>query len=327
MSKLQSPADYERELAEVERLIGLQQAFAEQHGLDFATELSLHSLESRRTELREEMQRIGDERIPQQEIAVIFDGRPVHDHTVDANFLSTMLRDLQRVVQNIVASAAGATGRAGPIAQAIRERSTLRFAGSFAGSFGMRLETAAQEFDLDDAGSVAQTLDSLVRLIDTNEETPALLEAVAPLNARARASYMTLLDHLRESGGEMQVMWTSTRGPRRARLSAERAERVLSKLRQVDEIESLRSYRGVLDGAIKTRGIFEFRTTDDRLIAGAVAPDVIPQLRDFFDQSCEALITTREVTDRITGDRRIYYRLERLTEVGKDPLPDPGEGS
>ena len=318
MSKLLSPADYEREIAEVDHLIRLEESSAEQYGRDFAAEISIQSLRARREALVAEMQALGDERMPQQELAVVFEGRPIHNHSVDAGFLSTMLRDLQRVVQNIAASAAGATGRTGPVAHAVRERSTLRFAGSFAGSFGMRLETAAQELDLGDTGSLAYTLDLLVRVLDSGESTPDLLEAMAPLNARARTSYMSLLDHLQESGADMRVMWQSTRGSRRAHLSAKRADRVLSKLKQVEERETLQSYKGVLDGAIKTRGIFEFRTEEDTLIAGEVAPGAIPQLREFFDRECKALITTRTITDRVTGDQKVYHRLEQLTEIDQD---------
>jgi hypothetical protein len=313
MSKLQSPMDYEREIAELDRLIRLEEAYVEQHGRDFAAELSLHSLRARRESLLEELEALGDERLPQQELAVVFEGRPVHDHAVDATFLSTMLRDLQRVVENIVASAAGSTGRTGRVAQDIRERSTLRFAGSFAGSFGMRLETAAQELALEDTGSIVHTLDQLVRLLESDERTSELLGAIAPLTARARASYMTLLDHLSESRADMRVTWRSARRTRSARLTAQRANRILSKLRHVDEKETLQSYPGILDGAIKTRGFFEFRTEDQRVMAGEIAPNVIPHLRDFFDQPCVALITTREVTDRTTGDRRTFHRLEQLT--------------
>ena len=322
MSKLLSSADYQREIAEVDRMIRDEESLSAEHGMDFAAELSLHSLRARRAALLEEMGELGDAAPPPQELAVVFDGEPVHGHSVDATFLSTMLRDLQRVVQNMVASASGATGRSGPVAQRIRERSALRFAGSFAGSFGMRLETATQELGLDDVGSVSQTFDSLVRLLESSEESPDLLDAIAPLNARARASYMALLDHLRESGGEMRVTWRSAKGSRRAGLTAARADRVLSKLRQVDEAETLHSYRGVLDGAIKTRGIFEFRTEDDQVIVGEFAPDVLPRLRQFFDRSCVARITKREVVDRMTGDRRTFYRLEALDEVGET---SPGE--
>lgn len=318
MSKLLSPSDYEREIAEVQRLIRLEESYAEQHGMDFVTEISVQSLQARRQELVDEMEALGDEGMPQQEISVVFDGHPVHKNAVDAAFLSTMLRDLQRVVRNIVASAAGATGRTGPIAGAIRERGTLRFAGSFAGSFGMRLETSARELDLNDAGSITHTLNLLVTLLESGENTSELFDAIAPLNARARASYIAMLDHLHASGAEMQFAWQTTRGSRRVRLSANRAERVVSKLRQIDETETLQSYRGVLDGAIKTRGIFEFRTEDESIIAGEIAPNVIPRLREFFDQSCIALVTTREITDRITGDKRIHHRLEDLTTLDQD---------
>jgi hypothetical protein len=62
MSKLQSPADYEREIALVERLIRMEEWSAEQYGKDFATELSLHSLNARRNALIDEMRALGFKR-------------------------------------------------------------------------------------------------------------------------------------------------------------------------------------------------------------------------------------------------------------------------
>jgi ribosomal protein S15P/S13E len=62
MSKLQSPEDYEREIALVERLIRMEEWSAEQYGKDFATELSLQSLNARRTALLDEMRALGFER-------------------------------------------------------------------------------------------------------------------------------------------------------------------------------------------------------------------------------------------------------------------------
>jgi hypothetical protein len=62
MSKLQSPEDYEREIAEVEWLIRRHEWSAEQYGKDFATELSIHSLSARRDALIDEMRALGFER-------------------------------------------------------------------------------------------------------------------------------------------------------------------------------------------------------------------------------------------------------------------------
>lgn len=60
MSKLRSDADYEREIAEVDQLIRMEEAVAETHGMDFATELTIHSLRARRRALLAEMEVLGN---------------------------------------------------------------------------------------------------------------------------------------------------------------------------------------------------------------------------------------------------------------------------
>ena len=62
MSKLMTAEDYEREIADVERLIRMEEWYAEQDGKDFAAELAIHSLTARRTALIDEMRSLGFER-------------------------------------------------------------------------------------------------------------------------------------------------------------------------------------------------------------------------------------------------------------------------
>ena len=62
MSKLQSPEDYEREIADTERLIRVEEAAAERYGRKFDIEVSIHSLTARRNALIDEMRALGFER-------------------------------------------------------------------------------------------------------------------------------------------------------------------------------------------------------------------------------------------------------------------------
>ena len=62
MSKLQSAEDYEREIADTERLIRVEEAAAARYGRDFDIEISIHSLTARRNALIDEMRALGFER-------------------------------------------------------------------------------------------------------------------------------------------------------------------------------------------------------------------------------------------------------------------------
>lgn len=295
-------------------MLAREEAFAELYGHDQASQLSIQSLVTRRDALVEEMEQAGLEAPMVQEIDVVFEGRPVDQHRIEAAFLSTMLKDLQKVVNAILASSVGRRARKGKHTKEVQKRGALVFAGAFEGSFGMRLESAETALQFDDVGSVAHTLQTLVKLLGSKEDADELLESLAPLSSRARSEYMDLLKDLSSSGATMKVHST-TMDRVSAVISSRKARRVLDRISRVKQDEQLLSYRGRLDGAMKTRGLFEFRTEDGRVFSGAVSQHAAGLLRDYFDRECIAQITTRVVTDLSTGDQSIFHRLEDLNPV------------
>jgi hypothetical protein len=62
MSKLMTAEDYEREIADTERLIRVEEAAAARYGKAFDIEVSIHSLTARRNALIDEMRALGFER-------------------------------------------------------------------------------------------------------------------------------------------------------------------------------------------------------------------------------------------------------------------------
>jgi hypothetical protein len=325
MSRLLSAADYQRELAELDAIIASEEQISAEYGTEPASELLLDSLRSRREALATEMLTLGDEGMPQQELDVIVEGRPVHQHAVEVPFLSKLLEDLQNLVRSIAASASGSASRTGPLTESVRQRAGLRFAASFPGSFGMRIETGEQELDLDDAGSQLHTFGALLDLLN-GEQGEDLLGSLTPLNPRARSHYVTLLEHLSASGADVRIRWGTTKGPRTVALRARQARRIADRLTRIAIQESIHSYEGLLDGAMRTRGLFEFHANDGRVFAGEIAPNIPQDLREFFLGPCVALITTRQLRDTTTGDVRIHHRLEQLGRVEDGLFPEPGEG-
>lgn len=315
MSKMMSARDYHRELGELKSLIAQEERLTAEFGPDAGAEAVLHSLRNRYEALASEFERLGSDGLEKQELSVVFEGKPVHGHTVDATFLGTMLQDLQRVVEAIVATSHGVLTRTSSLPQAVRKRAALRFAGSFAGSFGMELETVEQELDLGDPAAMGSSIQSLVNLLQVGEQD-AVLDSLGALNSRGRVRYMELLSDLAKSGATMRVDWPSTNGRVSASLRASQAKKLHARLSNVSEKEWIRSYRGTLDGALKNRGLFEFRTENDDVFSGRLGPGVMDDLKRFhYEEPCIATISTREVTDAVTQDRRQFHRLERLQPI------------
>jgi hypothetical protein len=236
---------------------------------------------------------------------------------VEVPFLATALRNFQTVVTSAVGSAMGRMARSGRFNEALRADTTLRVTETFAGSFGVQLETSVEQLELEDLGFVSEAVKNLVELMQADADSE-VVDALAPFDARAIANYRRMLEHLKNSGADLDLKWHSATGSRNVRLTAQRAERVSTRLAKFKKTaESIAWTRGVLDGAIKTKGFFQFITEDRRVLSGSVSKPVLDELRDYYDRECEALITTTEVTDTVTGEMKTAHRLERLRHVGE----------
>jgi len=317
MSRLLSAADYQRELGALRGMISEEERITEEYGPDPAAEISLASLRDRYARLSAELDSLGHERATRHELAVVFDGRPVRNHTVDATFLGEALTLLQRVVEAMVASASGLKTRIASLPKRIQNKAGLRVSAAFAGSFGVALETQEEEPSLfEDPTSLGHSIAALLDLVRDVEGTEDLLDIMEPLNARARTRYMELLQHLAQSGADMRIEWPTGSTVRKASISATQARKLQDRLSRVTEAESIKSYRGTLDGALKNRAVFEFKTDDGEVYSGRLGPGVLDQLRQFhYEEPCIATITTREVFDQATGTRRVFHRLERLRSL------------
>ncbi|HET7234566.1 MAG TPA: hypothetical protein VFJ16_31430 [Longimicrobium sp.] len=317
MSKLMSAADFQREILAAESMLAEERQLAEQYGLDAASELAILSWENRVTSLKESLAALGDEKLPSQELSLRFEGRPVRGNSVEVPFLATALRNFQTVVTSAVGSAMGRMARSGRFSETLRADTTLRVVETFAGSFGVHLETSVEQLDLEDFSFVSEAVRNLMDLMQADAESE-VMDALAPFDARAIANYRHMLEHLKNSGADLDLQWHSATGAKRVRLTAQRAERVSTRLAQFKKTaERIAWSRGVLDGAIKTKGFFQFITEDKHVFSGAVAKSVLEQLRDFYDRDCEALITTTEITDAATGELKTAHRLEKLRHAGE----------
>jgi hypothetical protein len=317
MSKLRSVTDYEREIAAIEDLI---ERTRRDIGAEFnvVSRYSIAALEARRDALRRQLEELGDEGLPGHEIDVVLTGTPVAGSAIDASFLSLVLHDVQSLVTAILASSNGVQARVGRVRSNLERASSLRFAGSFAGSFGMRLETADTQLELTGETGLAPTFDHFLSLLSVGTNSGRLLDELAPLGARARANYRKLLHHLDREHANVRVVWPTTRGVREATVTSTTAHDLLGTLGRVTEEADGRFFDGVLDGANTRKGNFEFVTDGGDVLSGAVEKEIIESLRRFFDRRCRAYILTRKVTDTGTGDSRVHHRLQELKEVS-DP--------
>lgn len=231
-----------------------------------------------------------------------------------------MLHNLQRFVRAVVEAGVSIPGRAtADFLRQVRRRSSLRLAHTFEGSFGIHLETSEDELSLfaNDESPVFRAVSSVVDLLDGRADEQEMLEALGDVGESAKRPYTEILRQLERNRADVTVHWATVDGMRETHLRPNTAAARRQRLERVHVSTRTRSVVGRLDEAGKRRGYFEFISDDGELIKGRVADDILPVLKLFFDEPCQALFTVTVVHDEITGLEKEKYRLDQLAPPGQ----------
>ena len=277
-------------------------------------------LESRIAQLEAELGDIGAGPGTKAEIALVFNGRPVHgSSSIQASFGTKALDAFQRAVSTTFAlnAAHGQIGQRGPAPSA--ELSSLHITGVVHGSFGFVLE----EID----PNRTQWLDSSLKI--ASEEVISLLEKISSLddeeasvaiedvNERLFGNVRDLIKTLAEGDATLQVALPD----RVADLGYEPLRRAYERIAHahIEDIDI--SLQGVLEGILPAARRFEFRS-GGQLIKGKVAREISEeylqsiQSAPLVGRSARALFRKRVVHDYLAAPKESYILVRIEPEAG-----------
>jgi hypothetical protein len=254
-------------------------------------------------------------------VNVRLEGASMVGHTVDALKLSEFLTNLQYSVSSIAQAAANEVRRRG-FSQQIRSLTGMRVAGTFAGSFGLRLSGPlpdAQQtlFPTDDPERVfGASVDTLLDVLQASTyEAPetSILESVLPLSPRAVYYVARLTGVLASLTERVHVTWHPSAGEgREVTLSKLQAATIAEILGRQERTETTRTVSGVLGGASLIRGSFELELSDGQILRGVAADELFDDMTRLFGKQCLAHLKVTLVQHPADGEVRENYELVGL---------------
>jgi len=215
------------------------------------------------------------------------------------------------------------------IAQSVRDRPTsrglvpseiqmlvrMKVAFALPGSLTLRLipDKRQAELPVDEHGTLLdQSIDKLMSILsveDTDRESA--LELIGFAGPRAASHLAALAALVQRSGASLSLRWRSGSNVNRTRFRPRDAMRLSGLLKEVDQQERERVYRGRLVGGSLVRATFELEIDDESVISGRVAVDVLDLLSDYFGQECTATVQIREAR-LSSGETKEHIHLTRL---------------
>jgi hypothetical protein len=246
-------------------------------------------------------------------------GEPVIGHSVRVDFLSGVLKSLQEAVAAVGQAVGGAVTKTGVVPKRIREATSLRLVGTFAGSFGVKLEGPQVMWQaplFPDENHSPELFDEVVGMVldvvnAATEDDPeaSIRDHAAPLGIRA-------VHHLQELAGTLtsvdraQFRWRLPDGEGRSvTLSRLSAEQLYSVLGSTDLSEEEIHVAGRLVGASLVRSRFELETKDGSVLNGRVDAGLVGTLSRFFDADCVATLRVAIARSKVDEEISESYVL------------------
>lgn len=291
--------------------------------VDFPAGDELDAMSLMRSSMERQIGQIESSLAPR--LDAVLAGPAAEGQKIDVKFLVSALAPLQEAVTAIgQALDFTATDRA-PVPGAVRDVTSMKLAGTFAGSFGLRLEGPTveieeqAELDLAGAGPVLSTFErsvgTLFDAIDAAEDDnyeENVRTVMSKMGRRGVVHLRALAVQFSASTNRMTLVSTSGAQERRTVIARTVAQRITSVAddTEIEEVET--RVRGRLVGASLARRTFELETEDETLIKGSVGPNVLGYLSRYFDTDCVAVMNVTSATSRIDGSASPSYLLLSL---------------
>jgi hypothetical protein len=249
---------------------------------------------------------------------ITLEGLSTGDDAIDVDLLARFLDTLQHTVTSVGQALVGEPTRRGAIRGDIRKATSLSLAATFSGSFGLHLTTAEPELQPDQfegshevlERSLASVLETLDVAVEGNGD--AVREHAAALGPRAFARLQSLVHLLAAEGVTASFEWRSATRVLTSTVTSAQLSRAREALSTTTVAQNDVVVVGRLVGASLVRGRFELETSTGIILAGAIDPNLLERVADYFGEECQATLRMTTVHSLAERSENASYVLLNL---------------
>lgn len=243
-----------------------------------------------------------------------------HKHEISARKLGGILTTTQELLDSLGQAVSGTPTLRGALPNELLQRTKVKVAHIFRGSFGVQFR-ADQYNDLLDDSKLSDALGEFCNLLQAMDSEDLLSNKLHVLKGRVASKYRRLLKEISDINSGIVLEWGSVH-PDRGGIFKLSREEVANAYKIVDRIEILQAEEITVTGQLigynsRTRR-YEFRSIDgDMHYAGKASPEAempaLPPINEFYIARLRTLIETQSTS----GDELVRWVLVGLVEKNK----------
>lgn len=216
-------------------------------------------------------------------ISIRIYGDKVETGKISSRVLLAALGGFQSMLDSVANAMLNSPTSRGKIPDHIKDITEFEVVGTFAGSFGVRLEREVLQSGMSSGDTdINRALDELFNVLETLDNSEQLLSVITPCGKRTVMHYRQWIDDMRDNDVNLEVDWVDDSArTRKLHILKERAPSIITTLDTIDKIENEDvTLCGMLNGVNIRNRTFEMSVEGEGLIKGKASLETLISITD-----------------------------------------------
>lgn len=216
-------------------------------------------------------------------ISIRIYGDKVETGKISSRVLLAALGGFQSMLDSVANAMLNSPTSRGKIPGHIKDITEFEVVGTFAGSFGVRLEREVLQSGMSSGDTdINRALDELFNVLETLDNSEQLLSVITPCGKRTVMHYRQWIDDMRDNDVNLEVDWVDDSArTRKLHILKERAPSIITTLDTIDKIENEDvTLCGMLNGVNIRNRTFEMSVEGEGLIKGKASLETLISITD-----------------------------------------------
>lgn len=216
-------------------------------------------------------------------ISIRIYGDKVEAGKISSRVLLAALGGFQSMLDSVANAMLNSPTSRGKIPGHIKDITEFEVVGTFAGSFGVRLEREVLQSGMSSGDTdINRALDELFNVLETLDNSEQLLSVITPCGKRTVMHYRQWIDDMRDNDVNLEVDWVDDSArTRKLHILKERAPSIITTLDTIDKIENEDvTLCGMLNGVNIRNRTFEMSVEGEGLIKGKASLETLISITD-----------------------------------------------
>lgn len=234
-------------------------------------------LEHRLLELQKQKREMEDA-FSKETVSLRIYGDSVETGKVSSRVLLAALGGFQLMLDSVANAMLHSPTSRGKIPEHIKDITGFEVVGTFAGSFGIRLERQVPQSGMASGDTdISRVMNEMFTVLETLDNSDQLLSAITPCGKRTVTHYRQWLDDMREGDVNLEINWTNDSAyTRKLHMMKDRAPNIITALDAIANIDSKDTVlRGMLNGINIRNHTFEMSVEGLGLVKGKALPETL----------------------------------------------------